>query len=851
MTGHSEGGERGLLAALSLDEKVLLLTGADNWHTRACAGIGLRSFAMSDGPAGVRGVTMDERNPSANLPCPSALGATWDPDLVRRVARALGTEAKSKGVDVLLGPTINMMRTPLGGRGFECFAEDPLLTARIAVAYVRGVQDAGVAATLKHFVANDSETGRWIYDVRVTEHVLREVYLVPFEACVREADVAVVMAGYNKVNGVTMTEHARLLSDILKREWGFVGVAVSDWNAARSTIATATAALDLVMPGPDGPWGRALVAAVKAGDIPVSDVDDKVLRVLRLARRVGALDPDDPDGHNPDGPNPDGPNPDGHSPDGHGRQERGPVILADPALLRETAAAAFTLLSNGRGVLPITPEDLGPGKIASIAIIGPNAMHPVTQGGGSATVRPPGVSSPADALRDALAGFGATVTLHPGCTPWEIVPQPLPGTLHDPESSQPGTRLDFRAADGMLLGSEHRAATMFTWWDQLPAGVGMGGQGTIELRARYRAAQAGVHLLGGGGVGHLTLTVDGEVLAAGDTRLPADPVEAMIRPGEIRGMVYLAAGQEVLVKVSLRPADSAEPPVAIRLGIVPAPDEDTLLQDAVSAARAADLAIVVVGSAETTESEGFDRPGLNLPGKQDELVRAVAAVCDKTVVVVNSGMPVLLPWADQVAAVGYAWLPGQAMGDALADVLLGRVEPGGRLPVTIPRTETDCPVLHAVPDDDGGLRYAEGLLVGYRGYDRAGTEPHFPFGHGLGYTTWEHESVSTTAAAAEADGDLELTVVVRNTGDRVGREVVQVYLEPPASDPGRPVRTLAAFGTAVAGPGESAQVRLAVPHRAFARYSEEEGAWIWPHGEFLVRVGRSSRDLPLQLVVPR
>ena len=278
------------LAGLSLDARVRLLTGADNWRTPGDASVGLRPMAFSDGPAGVRGIAMDERAPSASLPCPSALGATWDPALVGEVAAALGAEARGKDIDVLLAPTIHLMRTPLGGRGFECFSEDPVLTARIAVAYVRGVQDAGVACAVKHFICNDSETQRWTSDIRVAEHVLRELYLVPFESCVREAGALAVMAGYNSVNGTTMTEHARLLRDVLKDEWGFTGVVLSDWHAARSTEETAAAGLDLAMPGPAGPWGERLSAAVRSGRIAEADVDDKVRRVLHLASRVGALD---------------------------------------------------------------------------------------------------------------------------------------------------------------------------------------------------------------------------------------------------------------------------------------------------------------------------------------------------------------------------------------------------------------------------------------------------------------------------------------------------------------------------------------------------------------------------------
>jgi beta-glucosidase len=843
------GDERGLLAALSLDEKVRLLTGADNWRTCPLPAIGLRAMVVSDGPAGVRGITMDERNPAASLPCPSALGATWDPALVQALAAALGTEARSKGVDVLLAPTINVMRTPLGGRGFESFGEDPVLIARIAVAFVRGLHQAGAAAAVKHYVGNDSETGRWTYDARIPEHVLRELYLVPFEACVREADVDLVMTGYNKVNGITMTEHGQLLARILKEEWGFGGVALSDWHAARSTVATAIAGLDLAMPGPDGPWGGKLAAAVRAGQVSEDTVDDKVLRILRLARRVGAIGDapteiaspadalDDRDPSTPNGAL-------------NGRGRRVPV-LADPALLRRCAAAAFTLLRNDPvppHTHPVLPLDLG--TIRSVAVIGPNAVSPVTQGGGSATVPQVSVSTPAGALTEALAGLipQTQVIVRPGCVTWSIVPEPPRSALRDPDTGEPGVRIEFRTEDGALAGAEHRSATMFTWWDGLPEGVGRGGLGTIVLRTRYLATCDGPHVIGAGGVGRLALTVNGIEVATGHTDVPADPVEAMVRPGEIRATVYLAAGREAEIGICLQPDDWPQGPVAIRLGLVPAPDDDTMLNEAVEYARAADAAVLVVGSGPATESEGFDRPGLALPGRQDELIRRVAAVNDRTIVVVNAGMPVLMPWADQVAAVGYAWLPGQEMGAALADVLLGQAEPGGRLPVTLPAAEADCPVLHSVPAG-GRLEYREGLLIGYRGYDRAGTKPRFPFGHGLGYTTWAYESALADAPVAAPEADLAVTVVVRNTGPRTGREVVQAYLEPPVADPGRPVRTLAAFATVTAAPGERAEARLTVPAGAFARYDEATGSWVRPSGEFTIRIGRSSADLPLHLRV--
>jgi beta-glucosidase len=647
--------------------------------------------------------------------------------------------------------------------------------------------------------------------------------------------VALVMAAYNKVNGVPMTEHAHLLRDVLKDEWGFDGVVTSDWHAARSTAATALAALDLAMPGPDGPWGGQLTQAVTDGAVTPEVLDDKVIRLLWLARRVGALD--DGAGAAPD----DGP---------------ATPALIDPRLLRRAVTSSLVLLRNEGQALPIDP-----GRVSRIAVIGPNAVRPAIHGGGSAVVMPVTVSTPAAGLADALAGH-AEVTVSAGCQTWVMVPEPAPGSLRDPGTGQPGLRLEFRDADGGLLAAEHRSSPALAWWDQVPPGIGWGQAGKIVLATSFRPDSGGPHVFGVAGVGHLTLTVDGTVVADGATGVPDDPVEAMARPGEIRATVPLAAGRPAEIRLEYSPAADGEGPLAVRLGIVPVADEDDLLAEAERAASRADAAVVVIGSAPMTESEGFDRSTLALPGRQDELVRRVAAVNPRTVVVLNAGMPVLMPWAEQVAAVIYAWLPGQAMGEALADVLLGRAEPGGRLPVTLPAAEADCPVLHAVPAD-GLIDYAEGLLIGYRGYDASLRRPQFPFGHGLGYTTWAYESLRAATADLAAGDDLRLTVTVRNTGSRPGREVIQAYVaRPPGTADGEagsgrraggtvaaPPRELAAFGTAAAPPGELAEVTLQLPARAFARWDEEASRWVWPPGQFTVHVGRSSRDLRLSVLV--
>ncbi|HEY7323801.1 MAG TPA: glycoside hydrolase family 3 C-terminal domain-containing protein, partial [Streptosporangiaceae bacterium] len=681
------------------------------------------------------------------------------------------------------------------------------------------------AATVKHFVANDSETARWTYDARISESVLRELYLPPFEACVRDAGAWLVMAAYNKVNGTRMTENLRLLRDVLKNEWGFDGVVTSDWDAARSTYETALATLDLSMPGPYGPWGDLLVRAVEDGTVSEDLLNDKVARLLRLARRVGALTKSA-----------------SSAPVSRPVNGRAPALVA-AGLLRHAAAESFVLLSNRGDALPLDS------RLSRLAIIGPNAISPVVQGGGSAGVTPVSVSVPADALRAALPDH-VEVSVSAGCQTWHSVPEAPPGTLTDPVTGTRGVHLEFTDPDGAIIAAEHRGSASLAWWDGVPDGIGWGKPGRVVLTATFQPEHSGSHLLGLSGVGGLVLQADGVTVIDGTTAVPDDPVEAMTRPGELRASLRLEAGAPTRLRVEFRPAPDGEGPLAVRLGIIAVTEDDELLADAETMAAAADAAVVVVGSAELTESEGFDRPTLALPGRQDELIARVAAVNGNTIVVVNSGMPVLMPWAGQAAAVLYAWLPGQEFGAALADVLLGHAEPGGRLPVTIPAAETAVPVLHAKPAEDGTLDYAEGLLIGYRGYDAAGLEPAYPFGHGLGYTTWAYDSLDCARWLPDG-GDLELCVHIRNTGSRPGKEVVQAYLAEPG-DParrGRPVRALAAFAVVRAAPGEMAQVRVTIPARAFARYDESLASWISQAGEFTVQVGPSSRDLRLTAAV--
>jgi len=814
------GDESALVARLDLEQKVRLLTGRNSWILHDFAEIALRPIVLSDGPAGVRGVRFDAENPSSSLPCPIALGATWDVDLIEELALALGRETRAKGVDVLLGPTVNIVRTPLSGRGFECFSEDSLLSALIAAAYVRGVQKAGVGATAKHYIANDSETERRTYDARISESVLRELYLPPFEACVAEG-VMMVMAAYNSVNGAAMTANGPLLN-LLKQEWGFDGVVVSDWHAASDTVQCALAGLDLVMPGPNGPWGERLVAAVRDGSVPEAVIDEKVRRLLVLARRVGALD--------------------GSVEGRAGAPQNGSAetakSLIDPGLLSRVTARSFVLLTNPRGLLPL-PK----GKVGNVALIGPNALEPRTQGGGSIrvlSVARPGI---AEALAESLDSY---VTIDQGCTTGANIALPVEGTFHDPVGGHAGVRIEVTGPQGGSLADMPFDQTVVTWWDPLPPKVHEEGS-QIVMRTRYRAPSDGKYVIGVGGIGMFRVLVDGSVVGDGVTsHPPRDTVFILSQPPEVRVPVELRAAREVEVRVEHRPDVHGRQSgfVTLRLGIAPDVHDDRLIATAVAAAAAAELAIVVVGSADGTESEGYDRDTMALPGRQDELVSRVAAANPNTVVVVNAGTPVLMPWIDDVAATVQVWFPGQAFGEALADVLSGAAEPGGRLPVSIPRVEADAPVLIAQPKADV-LPYDEGLLVGYRGYDRAGVEPLFAFGHGLGYTEWTYESIELESPAQLPAEDLGVVVRVRNTGSRAGREVVQLYLEAPDAGLSRPLRTLASCASVAAGPGESVEARMTVRARAFSEYDDSASAWVQRPGSYTIRAGRSSRDFRL------
>ncbi|MGW9113009.1 beta-glucosidase [Microbacterium sp. NPDC055683] len=791
MTDHL----RPLLDRLTLEEKAALVQGADFWTTVPLPSIGLRAMTLSDGPAGVRGPRWDEREPSLNLPSGSALGASWDTGLARRYGAAAASEARRKGVDVVLGPTINLHRSPLGGRHFECLSEDPELTGALAEEYVRGLQEGGVAATPKHYVANDSETDRFTVDVVVSDRALRELYLAPFERAVG-AGAWAIMSAYNSVDGVTMTENS-LLETPLNSEWGFDGVVVSDWTAVRSLDAVA-AAQDLAMPGPAPAWAD-LVEAVRDGRVAEADLDRKVLRLLLLAERVGALG---------------------------GAEPAATAPVDGPAFAREAAVEGSVLLRND-GVLPIV-------GVRSIAVVGQNARDARTQGGGSATVLPERVVNPLEGIRAAFPDADVRFAL--GAVVQEGVAELPLDTIANPVTGTPGIRVVFRDADGAELFAEDRRSTALVWFG---GDAPVSAAATLELSTVWTPSESGEVLLGFAGANRGRVFVDGElVLEDSPVVAGADLGAAFLNPPSSTVGVAVEHGEPRDLRVEIDIARGAlEGALSVTFGLAPDDgDPDALIDEAVAAARAADAAVVVVGTNAKVESEGYDRSSLALPGRQDELVRAVLAANPRTIVVVNAGAPVELPWADEAPAVLLGYFGGQEFGSAIGDILTGAAEPGGRLPTTWPRTLADAPVVDVTPTD-GRLAYREGVHVGYRAWLREGAEPHFPFGHGLGYTSWSW-------GAAARDGDA-LEVTLANTGGRAGKQVVQVYAERADSAIERPARWLVGFAVVRAEPGETVTARVDLPERRLAHW---DGGWHVEPGAYTLRAGASVADLPLSLV---
>ncbi len=798
-----------LLAELTLEEKVSLLAGRGMWVTMRVPRLGIPAIKVTDGPNGARGDGASGAS-AASFPVGSALASTWNTELVEAVGQALGEEARTKNAQVLLGPTVNLHRTPLGGRNFECYSEDPYLTAYMARAFIRGVQQAGVGACIKHLVCNDSEFERHSISSDVDPRTLRELYLLPFEIAIRDARPWCVMSAYNRVNGTFASSHRALLRDVLKGEWGFDGVVMSDWGAALETEANLSGGLDLEMPGPTRTRGQALLQAVQQGRVDPAHVDDGARRLLRLIVRSGRFAEPAP------------------------KPEVSDDRPAHRRLARRAAAEGMVLLAN-RGVLPLNPD-----RIRRLAVLGPNAARGQIQGGGSSAVFPHYRIMPLAGLTGAA---NWQVVHAPGCFNHKYLPLPEPGMLT--HGGEPGARILLFNPGDPTPAAEQQVVLDFNPMGGLPL-VKVGGRRSepgfrVRIEADFVPDRDGIWQFG--------------LLSAGRSRLFIDDVELIDNADAWqRGDAFFTRGSserradfpaEAERRYQLRidyegPQDHDMP--GIRYGILP-PQPDDPVAEAAALARSADATVLVVGSDPDWETEGNDRRDLSLPGQQNALIEAVLAADPQAVVVLNTGAVVDMPWLERAGAVIQAWLPGQEFGNALADVVTGRSNPAGRMPCTVPRRIEDTPAFTSYPGDNGHVLYGERGFVGYRWYDSRGIEPLVPFGHGLSYTRFEYADLELQAAPE----GLAVHATIRNAGAHEGPEVVQLYLAPQGRYPvQRPDQELRDFRKVTLAPGEQIRVRFVLSLRDFAIWNIEHDAWQALAGSYQIRLGASSRDIRLR-----
>lgn len=797
------------LAELTLAEKVSLLAGASMWTTFPIERVGIPSMKVSDGPNGVRGGGgfIGGAVTSACFPVGIALAATWNTELVEQVGRALGEEAHTKNAQMVLAPTVNIHRSPLNGRNFECYSEDPYLSARMAVAYINGLQSENVGATVKHFACNDSEFERNSISSEVGERALREIYLPPFQAAVQEAHTWGVMSAYNRINGVFADENATLLIDILKDEWGFDGIVMSDWFGTRSTVGSAIGGLDLEMPGPTQWRGERLVRAVEAGEVDVAVIDEAARRLLRIVARSGVQSGD------VDAP------------------EKAVNAPTHQAVARRAAAEAIVLLKNTDDLLPLEPT-----KIGSVAIIGPNAKTARIMGGGSAQVNTHYAITPYEGLTAQL-GDAVRIGYEIGCTNHKVLSRIDPALLTEGRFTL--TFYNSRDLTGDVVHEMFTPSSEQMWFGTVAPGVNPESF-SARLEGQFTPLTSGLHTFSLTSAGLSRLSVDGvQLIDNWDQQTPGESFFGM-GSTEVSAQIELVAGQTYALSMTF--SGGGAPFAAVRMGYLEPVAADSIAR-AVALAADSDVALLFVGLNGDWESEGHDRPNMELAGEQVALIEAVAAANPRTVVVLQTGSPVVMPWLDKVGAVIQAWYPGQECGNAIADVLLGNVNPAGRLPQTFPVRLEDNPAYINYPGDNGRVYYGEGIFVGYRYYDKKKIAPLFPFGFGLSYTTFAYDDLRLSAAEIGPDDLLTVEVDITNTGQRAGQEVVQLYVCDVRASVSRPEKELKAFVKVELKPGESKTVTLTLAREALAFWDDEHHTWVAEAGTYEILIGGSSRAI--------
>jgi beta-glucosidase len=802
-----------MLAKLTLQQKLELIGGQDSMFIRAEPSAGFPQLKMSDGPQGVR-----TWGPDTAYAGGIALAAAWDPNLADQMGESIGKDARARGVHFLLGPGINIYRAPMNGRNFEYFGEDPFLSGQTAAAYIRGVQNEGVIATVKHFAANNEEYDRHNVSSDMDERTLREIYLPAFEAAVTQGHAGAVMNSYNLLNGVHATQNKHLNQDILKGDWKFDGILMSDWVATYSAVGAANGGLDLEMPSGQFMNPQNLLPAVKGGQVSEPTIDDKIRRIFRDTIRFGFLDRDQ-------------------------------LALSDPQYSQDGRAVALkeslesiTLLKNDGNLLPLDPN-----QVHTIAVLGPDAWPAVPGGGGSSNVDAFAPVSFLTGLSNALSGKAKVLYVAGLPTTQEIFEQT---EFYDPSGKKPdnpwtGTQVKVETFDnpnfsGTPAVTSARRIAMFRseeWTPPAPV------HHSIRYTTQYMPQTTGAYLFlaGAGGSDPWKLIVDGKTV-----------IDQPQREGQAPRYVELplTAGKAASIELDYWP-DAAYP--RIGLGIRAA--GDLVSPEAKKIASMADAAVVAVGFNPSEESEGFDRT-FELPFGQDELIQAVAQANPHTIVTITAGGGVdARRWVDSVPALLHNWYPGQEGGRAMAQILLGRQSPEGHLPISFERSWEENPVhdnYYAAPVPKGQtphVEYKEGVFLGYRYYTTYDKKPLFPFGFGLSYTTFSFSNLNIAPAAMNEDARLSTGYTVKfdvtNTGQREGATVAQVYVGDPSAKVKRPAKELKGFEKVRLAPNETKHVTVQLDRRALSYWSDQKNGWQVDPGQFVVFVGDSSESTPL------
>ncbi|RMZ81505.1 hypothetical protein DV738_g2298, partial [Chaetothyriales sp. CBS 135597] len=794
-----------VLSKLTTSEKIGLLSGRDWWHTTPVHRLGIPSIRMSDGPNGVRGTRFFRGTPAACFPCGTGIAATWDLELVQQSGKLQGLEAIAKGASVVLGPTVNMQRSPTGGRGFESFSEDPFLSGTIAAATINGLQSTGVAATIKHFVCNDSEHERMVVNAVVSERALREIYLLPFQIALRDADPWCMMSAYNRVNGTYASECPKLLKDILRDDWGYKGLVMSDWFGVYSTTESIKAGLDLEMPGPSYIRGRLVAQALGSRKLRKADIDTCVRRVLQLVKQVAPLGiPEDAEEKTRDTPE-------------------------TSALLRKISA---------EGIQKTT------------AVIGPNAALAAYCGGGSAALDPYYTISPLQGIRS----YDKTVKYTLGAPGWKSLPL-MSHLTKSPDGKQGLTMKIFldppNKPNRQTIGEVHISKSDCMLADYKHDGLPKNNIWWADMQGTFTPDESAEYEFSVSVAGIAKVFVDGKLVIDNETK--QRPGNSFFGSGTVeeKGSLHLEAGKayDILVRFGTLPLTKLHSTGStsfgaggIRLGLEKRIDYKVELDRAVKLAKEVDQVVLCVGLNGDWESEGWDRPDMRLPPGSDELVKAVCAANPNTAVIVQSGTPVSMPWIDAAPAILQAWYGGNETGNAIADVVYGRVNPSGKLPLSFPHRNEDNPAFLNFRSERGQTIYGEGVYIGYRFYEKTKKEIAFPFGYGLSYTTF---SVANTSVVSDVGADDVLVrASVSNTGSVDGAEVVQIYISQHKPSINRPVKELKGFKKVFVKAGAEQRVEIRISKKfACSFWDEDVSSWIMEKDKFDVLLGTSSASV--------